>query len=159
MRKIPLTKGKYALIDDEDFEQLNRFRWAVQKGGNTFYAVRHARIKYRRCGLLMHRAILGLEYKDGVHTDHIDGNGLNNQRSNIRMCTQQQNLFNRKSNKGSSSKYKGIYWDAKKQRWRCRIVIDGEQIHIGTFKSEILAAKAYDEKAKELHGEFAKLNF
>ena len=88
-----------------------------------------------------------------------DGDGLNNQKANLRICTRSQNKMNGKSYKNSSSKYKGIWWVKKNKKWRVRIRLNNKTIHLGYFKDETEAAKAYDSKAKELFGEFARLNF
>lgn len=156
MKKIPLTQGKYALVDDADHRRLNQFKWCVYRGGGTFYATRQSPM------ILMHREILGLKYHDGKYADHIDGNGLNNQRVNLRECTRQQNNHNSQSYLNASSKFKGVYRrkDGRKSRkWRAAITCNRIKTDIGTFSNEIQAAKAYDEKAKELFGEFARLNF
>lgn len=155
MKKIRLSRGKFAIVDDEDFEILNQYKWYSDKKRYTFYAARN--IPYILGGyriIYMHNQILGLK---GI--DHKNGNGLDNQRSNLRSCTNQQNQMNRRSQKGSSSNYKGVSWHKRAKKWMSQICISGKHIYIGIFTSEIQAALAYDSEAIKLCGEFAKLNF
>ncbi|KKN06040.1 hypothetical protein LCGC14_1081180 [marine sediment metagenome] len=157
MKRIPLTRGKFALVDDEDSELVNLFKWRAAKGRNTYYAVAWVCFKDDRSIFIqMHRLILNS--KPHEHTDHADMNGLNNQKYNIRKCNRSQNQHNRKSCIGSSQ-YKGVSWCKDRGKWIVHIGINGKHLNIGRFISEIEAAKAYDAKAKELHGEFARLNF
>ena len=163
MKKVKLNStkypNKYALVDDEDFEYLNQFKWRPVKAGNTFYAKRHLYTNGKRTTITMHREILGTKNKL-ICIDHINCNGLNNQRKNLRTCTRQQNQMNRaKANKNSTSKYKGVCWDKSRTNWMSTIHINRIQINLGRFNNEIDAAKAYDKAAKELFGEFANLNF
>ena len=160
MRKIKLSqqgqinKGKFvALIDDEDYEYLNQFKWCVFNNRYTFYAGRWIHEKGRRKLILLHREIMNTAI--GLQVDHRDHNGLNCQRSNLRNCTRAENLRNVKAR--GNHKYKGVY--------RCRkyflaqISINGKIKHLGNFKIEEDAAKKFDEMAKIYHGEFANLNF
>lgn len=152
MKEIQLTQGKVALVDDADFDYLNQWKWYAQKDRNTFYAVRRDGKKRMK----MHRVILGLDYDDKCVPDHIDLNGLNNQRYNLRIATKGQNSVNRPPTKNSVSRYKGV--SPMKKRWQVHIVKDGVQTYLGLYKSETEAAIAYNEAAKKLHGEFAYLN-
>lgn len=159
MKQIPLTQGQFALVDDEDFEELNQFKWYALKTKNTYYACRNFKnIDENKRIMLMHRQILKLK-DPKIEADHIDNNGLNNQKINLRECSSAQNKRNTKSHKDSFSKYKGVSWHKKDKRWRVRIIINSKCTHIGNFKDEIEAAKAYDEMARIHHGEFANLNF
>lgn len=158
MKKIYLSQNRFALVDDLDYGQLSQFKWCVCKGCNTFYAMRSANICGKRTTIQMHREILGLSHKDGKHTDHIDGNGLNNSRSNLRICTNQQNSFNRKSSRGSSSVFKGVNWYKRNRKWMAYIRHKNRRIHIGYFINEIDAANAYNRAAQKHFGEYAKLN-
>lgn len=150
VRKTPNYKKFIALVDDEDYERVNQFNWYAKKQENLFYAIRHIE---RHKIIFMHNIIVGFK---GV--DHIDGNGLNNQRNNLRKATQQQNMMNKQSRKNSSSRFKGIYWYKQTKRWMARITFNQRIFYLGYFTSEIQAALAYNKKALELFGEFAKLN-
>lgn len=162
MKQIPLSQGLFALVDDEDFEYLNQFKWSARKSKNTYYALRNScgRNNKKRFIIFMHRIVLGLNDLQ-IKGDHVDGNGLNNQRYNLRPSTNAENARNAKPNKNKSSKYKGVSLkkDHYDKKWSARITFDRKQINIGYFKDEIEAAKAYDKKAKKLFGEFAYLNF
>ena len=159
MKEIKLTQNKVALVDDADFEWLNKFRWSAHKDNNTFYAVRHTpRDKnYKQKTIKMHRLILGLLYRDRKLVDHRDGNGLNNQRDNLRICTHSENAQNKISRYGTS-RFKGVCWHKKDKKWQASIVFQGRTTYLGQFDSEVQAAKIYDKKAIELFGKFAHLN-
>lgn len=159
MKRIALTKDKFALVDDSDYDRLNQWKWHSSLSRKTCYACRKGRKGKESKKIIMHREILGLRPGDGRIVDHIDGNGLNNQRSNLRLCAHQENMLNRPGNRGSKSKYKGIYWSERKRRWIAEIRYKLKKERLGLFKSEVDAAMAYDRRAKELFGEFAKLNF
>lgn len=157
MKEIKLTKGFVTLVSDEDFERLNKFKWYAFITKNTKYAVRKEKIGGRFISSFMHNRIL--PYREGFGTDHKDGDGLNNSRENLRYATYVQNMQNRKKRVDAiSSKYKGVEF-YKGKYWRSRITYNGRRYHLGHFKSEIDAALAYDEAAREYHGEFAKVNF
>lgn len=155
MKEIKLTQGKVALVDDEDYERLNQFKWCAVFDRNTFYAVRAKKRSEGKDRMIkMHWDILGLK---GV--DHIDHNGLNCQKSNLRKCTHQQNMMNRTANKNSTSKYKGVSFVSSRNKWLASISTHGKAINLGRHDNEKDAALAYDKKAIELFGEFAYLNF
>jgi hypothetical protein len=105
----------------------------------------------------MHRQITSAP--PGLVVDHINHNGLDNRKDNLRLCTRAQNALNQRPRKGTSSRYKGVYWHERDKRFYAQISHKGRRYHLGSYKSEIQAAKAYDKKAKELFGEFAHLNF
>ena len=153
-KAIPLTQGKIAIVDDENYKWLNQWKWRAHKSRNTYYAVRAKNGEH----IAMHREILGLTKGDGKLTDHKSRNGLDNQEHNLRICTSFQNQHNRKP-QGGTSKYKGVSWNKRERRWQARIESSGKTIHIGNFTNELKAAEAYDRKAKELFGEFACINF
>jgi len=159
MKEIPLTLGQVAVVDDTDFKWLNQCKWSAYKHYNTFYARRSVWDGERHLNIKMHREILGLKRGDGKLTDHIDRNGLNNQRSNLRICTPTENSRNRTNKKNTSSKYKGVSWRAKSKMWYVQIDYNKQRRYLGSFADEIEAAKVYDAKAKKLFGEFAYLNF
>ena len=157
MKEIPLTKGQVARVDDEDFEYLSQFNWNAHEEGKTCYAYRGiANGKKRRTNIKMHREIM--KVTKGIEVDHVDGDGLNNCRSNLRLCTHQQNHFNTSSRRNSSSKYKGVIWDKSRGKWQAKIKHGGKTVHLGRFASEDTAATAYNRAAMEFYGEFARLN-
>lgn len=155
----PTHGVKEVLIDDEDFEYLNQFTWCAHKHRNTHYA---RRIDYSSgigVSLRMHRVVLGVSDKS-ITVDHRDNNGLNNQKNNLRVATNSQNQANRPKRKHSVALYKGITpSQSKKGGWRAQIKKEGKVIALGYFDTQEQAAIAYDKAAKELHGEFANLNF
>lgn len=156
MRKIKLTHGFFALVDDEDYEFLNQWKWYVTLKRNTYYAERSLH-KGKTRHLKMHRLILGLD-DPKIQVDHKDGNGLNNQRFNLRKATSGQNNFNQRSHKGSTSKYLGVSWCNTRSKWTARIQTNRVLKCIGRFDNEKDAARAYNEYAILLHKEFASLN-
>lgn len=156
MRKILLTQGKVALVDDADFGAVNAFGWCAAKLGRGFYAVRNVQqADGSRATQYMHQFLL-----PGVpRLDHRDGNGLNNQRDNLRPATARQNQqgFQRKR-ANTSAQFRGVtlHFCGK---WQARIGVNGKKIHLGYSRSETDAAKAYDDAARKTFGEFASPNF
>lgn len=123
----------------------------------TYYAARHIRKNNKRTIVFMHRAIL--KPQKGKEVDHKDGDGLNNQKNNLRLATKSQNNQNQKRpHKNSTSKYKGVSWDKNHKKWLSQIKINYQNIYLGLFDCEIEAANKYNQKARELFGEFACLN-
>lgn len=158
MKKIKLKgkhgKGKFALVDDEDYELVSLFKWFPTKLG---YVRSTSIINNKKINISLH--ILIMKHDNKKHIDHKNGNPLDNRKNNLRFCTRSQNYMNKKgAYKNSTSKYKGVHWRKGRNTWRAGIGIDGKAIHLGTFKLEIEAAKAYNEKALELFGEFANIN-
>lgn len=156
MKKIPLTQNKYALVDDGDYEYLSEFKWYYQNTlrGRFEYANRYIKHKgnKRQTILSMHRDLL--QAKRGQYCDHVDGNGLNNRRNNIRLCTQSQNRMNSKARSNNLSNFKGVSWHKQSKRWQVYIL----NKYIGLFDSKEAAAKEYNKQAKKHFREFAKLN-
>ena len=153
MKPIPLTKGLCADVDDADFEWLSQWKWCVFGTVDRPYAGRYAGKKL----ILMHRLIN--ETPDGMVTDHIDCNPLNNSRSNLRTVTQLQNVMNRRGKRGGTSKYKGVWADPNPRNtklWRSGIRLSGRMKYLGRFHTEEEAAKAYEAAAKTHFGEFAR---
>jgi hypothetical protein len=153
MKEILLTQGKVALVDDEDYEYLNQWKWCAIKGRKTYYAVRRAYINSKYKFYYMHRIIMNTPNK--LQTDHIDGNGLNCQKFNMRNCTHAQNQMNRRS--GGSSKYLGVFLH-RKNYFTAIISINKKAVYLGHSKDEKKAALMYNEAAIKYHGEFARLN-
>jgi len=160
-RRIPLTKGKFAIVDPDDYYRLSEYKWFVSGGiSNNFYAVRRGpnRNGLRRTVIRMHREVANTP--DGMVCDHINGNSLDNRKANLRSATHMQNSWNtRKSSQSCSSKYKGVTFYKMDQKWHAQISVNGKRIFLGTFEGEKEAAKEYDKAAKKYFGEFAKLNF
>jgi hypothetical protein len=152
VRKIELTQGRVALVDDCDFDWLSQWNWYFANG----YAVRGERHPEGKSQMiLMHRVIMNAP--DGMHVDHINGDGLDNRRSsNLRLCNHSQNQANRGPSSNSRSGIKGVWWHH--QKWQAAIKIDGRTIHLGYFDHAADAAAAYDQAAIKYHGEFAQLN-
>lgn len=159
MKEIPLNYGYVALVDDEDFERLSKKTWYSLRPSHSknVYAVHSTSALGPK--LRMHRVIMGVtDPKIGI--DHIDGNGLNNQKSNLRTCNQIQNGLNSRLSAKSKSGFKGVSQRKLQKSWTVKVTIEpGKKKHIGTFKCKVEAAKAYDEAAKKYYGEFARLNF
>ena len=151
MKKIALTQGKTALVDNEDYEWLSQWKWHAHKDGNTFYVHRAGgRVNGSMTTIRMHAVILGKPPKDMI-TDHVDGNGLNNQRNNLRFVTTRGNAQNR-SRVVKTSQYIGVFWRKDCKKWASKIYINGKNKHLGTFISEQIAYAAYC-KAVEALGE------
>lgn len=158
MKEIQLTRGMVAMVDDEDFKQLNQFKWKANPGHSTFYASRNIYVSKGKWRTeIMHRVIMGVTDSKKM-IDHRDHNGLNNQKSNLRVCTNKQNIYNTKSRKNSTSKYLGVSWKPSIKRWHVMIQKDGKFKYLGVYKDEKLAALAYNKEAEILFGEFANLN-
>lgn len=154
-RLIPLTQDKFAIVDAEDYELLSRYNWYAAKDKRSYYAVRN--VKRSRIQIRMHRIILNAP--PGLLVDHINHNGLDNRKANLRLCTPFQNSFNQRPRRGTSSEYKGVHFYKRLKKFMASITLNQKRYHLGYFKSEIDAAKAYDRKAMELFGRFAYLNF
>jgi hypothetical protein len=158
-RRIPLTQGRFAIVDPQDYQRLSKYKWRLcrTKGKSVLYAERSIRLpggKYSR--LLMHRQLIGTP--EGYIIDHINGCGLDNRRANLRLATVAQNAWNSKK-RNPRSGYKGVWLAKDKGLWRAAIVCHGRRIHLGYFTDKIDAAKAYDDAAIKYYKEFASLNF
>lgn len=148
---IPLTKGKFAIIDQSDYQLVSKYKWYAHKSprATSFYA--HNKGKKL---IQMHRLIMGITDRR-ILIDHKDHDGLNNRRSNLRIVTLAQNAQNSRVSKNTSSKYRGVWWNKEKNKWSVQV----NRKHVGHFKTEDEAGLAYNKKATELYGEFASLNF
>ena len=146
-------------MDDDDYKKLSRYKWHAQPSHNLVYACRNIVIDGKRKMEKMHRYIMNLTNDFSVIVDHIDRNPLNNQKSNLRLCTYSQNTCNSKRRSNSKRKYKGVGFDPKVGKYFAMIMLNKISYHLGFFDTEIEAAKAYDKKAIELFKDFARLNF
>ena len=152
-KEIKLTQGKVAIVDDADFEYLNQFKWYA----NNNYAVRCFTVSKNKVNrILMHREIMKIS--KGLIIDHIDRNGLNNQKNNLRICTNSQNLMNRCKNINNTSGFKGVVYNKLDKKYRAKIYFNSKCISLGCYIDPKDAAKAYNEAALKYHGEFANLN-
>lgn len=160
MKTIPLTQGKVALVDDDLFEALNRFKWCAFRQKKTFYAHRGVRLPDGKwTNKRMHREIfelLGLPVPKTI--DHRDRNGLNNQFKNLRPATHTEQLRNRGKRTDNTSGYIGVNWHKQTRKWQAHIKIDGKQRHLGLFTDAFSAAWVRDEFVKKHYGGFGVLN-
>ena len=146
-KQIPLTQGKFAIVDADDYEWLSQWKWCARKGTSAWYAIRNGDNR-------MHRIIINTP--SGMDTDHINGNGLDNRKCNLRMCSRSQHHYNRKPKKG---KYKGVNIGGYTNKWQARITVKGKRISLGYYKTKKDAALAYDNAAKKCCGNYARTNF
>ncbi len=161
MRELKLSNGFIVFVDDEDYEWLSQYKWQIGKRRHTCYVYRNGRTinGVKQHSPYMHREIMSKYHDVGyMDVDHIDNNGLNNCKNNLRLCTRTQNHGNRRVQTGFTSKYKGVGWHKTTNRWRAYIQINGKYVHLGMFNDERLAALAYNNAAINHFGEFAKLN-
>jgi len=150
---LTLTKGKFTIVDDGDFEWLSQWKWTFC---NTGYAYRIGPRAEGRKKIYLHRLVAGVEKGDEV--DHIDRNKLNNTRGNLRKCSRRENSCNNIRRSKKSSKYKGVFLKKRDNKWCAQIKVGGNSKHIGIFDRQEDAALAYNAMALVVHGEFAYLN-
>lgn len=156
MKEIPLTQGLVALVDDEDYELVSQYEWYASKHRNTYYARRNVTLEDgTRITIRLHREIMNA--KPGQQIDHIDGNGLNCQKYNMRFATTHQNNMNAVMPVGVSG-YRGVRLEPS-GRWLAQLSYKKQRIYGGTYDTPEEAARAYDTLAQQYHGEFAVLNF
>lgn len=154
MKEITLTRGKVTLVDDEDYDQLRALKWhAIGSDKYGWYAA----CIIHGSTVEMHRFILGRPA--GMEVDHVDRNGLNNTRNNLRLATHAENMRNRCIARNNTSGFKGVHWNRKDSRRVAQMKFNGQYIYLSYYCNAIDAARAYDSKASELYGEFARLNF
>jgi hypothetical protein len=148
MKKIKLTQNKYALVDDGDFGWLNQFKWCVVQG----------KYAHRNVGggkwIRMHRLIM--KAPSGTSVDHINGNTLDNRRSNLRLCSHRENTKNMQLSRANSTGIKDVYWDTSRGRWAVQIMSDGKKYYGGRFVNLKSAVVSRDKLIKQLHGSFAR---
>ena len=161
MKEIKLGKsGLVALVDDEDYERVNKLKWRIygSRKNNTRYASTSIKTEngtYK--SVSMHRFILGITDKK-IQVDHRFHNGLDNRKSKIRICNNDQNNYNKIVKEKLLTKYKGVTW-LSDTNYKAVLTFNKKKYYLGGFKTEVAAAQAYDKKALELFGEFACLNF
>lgn len=163
MKKIfllgKLGLGKFALVDNEDYEKVNQYKWHLNTWG---YPIVHehikgsGRINAKQRTIWMHRVIMNAP--DNMQVDHVNNNTLDNRKLNLRICTRQQNQFNLSRPKNNTSGYKGVYWLKINKRWMASISINDKQKHLGCFSTKEEAAIEYNKAAKKHRGEYANLN-
>ena len=158
MKQIQLTQGKFTFVDDEDFDFLSKNNWcAEERQKDKFYASRSIDNKNERRHIYMHRLLM--QIPNDKQIDHIDGDGLNNQKNNLRIASIAENQRNRiVLAKNNTSGYKGVSWIKRAKKWGARIRIDRKLKHLGYFNHKKEAASAYNNAAVRLFGNFANLN-
>ena len=157
-RRIYLDEGQWTIVDSGDYYALKRFKWIIHGTGNNIYAVRNKIIGPNKTKMVyMQREIMNPPA--GIVIDHRNCESLDNRRSNLRPATRAENALNRRKKKNGTAQYRGVWLVKKCGKWAGQVEYKGKRIWLGYFDSEIEAAKAYDEAAKKLHGEFARLNF
>lgn len=156
MKKIPLTQGKFALVDDRDFLELSKFKWFAWEQRGVFYALRNSREKLtrKRTIVRMHRAVFPCLLNQKI--DHKDGDGLNNQRSNLRISMKCGNNQNARKRIDNTVGLKGVYFHKQCHKFGAQIQCEGKRIHLGLFLTPEEAHAAYCAAAEKLHGEFAR---
>ena len=162
VKEIALTQGQVALVDDEDFERVNKYKWCAQWFPSTksFRASRRKLVRERGDGgqerIYLHRFVMNAPR--GRDVDHVNHNTLDNRKSNLRICTRSENCMNKLKWNGCSSRFKGVSWSKEVLKWRANIKKDNKQCSLGYFTDETDAARAYNQAALRLHGDFACLN-
>ena len=160
MEKIKLTRNQFTIVDDDDYYRVNQFKWRANYSSSVkkYYAIKELYIctchsKRYRMNIHLHKYIMNCP--DNMQVDHINGDTLDNRKSNLRICTHQQNNWNKKpANVKKTSKFIGVCWCKNNKTWRANIKINNRQTHLGYFKTEIDAAKQYNKIAKKIRGEF-----
>lgn len=149
MKYIELTQGKRAIVDDEDYEELSKCKWYAYTDGYNWYAGH----KVNKRIASMHRTVM--KTSPDMETDHINGDGLDNRKSNLRVCKKSENKLNLKKYRTNTSGYKGVCWYPQTNKWKAQIQVNKKHIALGYFFSKEDAYKAYCDASKELHGEFS----
>lgn len=157
-KEIELTNGMKAIVDDEDYDYLLDYNWRALKNGKTYYAIFGKRVNGKYSNTWMHRMIMDAKNRED-EINHIDHNGLNNQKNNLRKTTHKKVMWQKNAADSKPTKFKGISFHKPSKKWRARIFVDGKMKYLGYYKNEIEAAKGYDNEQKKHYGEFANLNF
>lgn len=156
MRRIKLTRGKYAIVDNDDYTLVSNWKWYAAQQPKTFYAARSARVNGKKVTIWMHRVIN--ETPKNKFTDHINGRGLDNRRQNLRDASHRENMLNNTRHKIGSSKYRGVSWHIGSKAWIAQITVDSKNNWIGSFRTEKAARDAYIfVRAKLLPGKLVKI--
>lgn len=153
LKTIPLSKGMEAIVDDDDFDRLSKWSWFYHKNG---YAMRSYREDGKYKKERMHRVVIDCPVNMDV--DHINGNKLDNRKSNLRIATRTQNNANKKMQRNNTSGYRGVNWSKQHNKWVAKIQFKRKCIHLGLFENKEDGALAYNKAALEYFGEFARLN-
>lgn len=156
--KSPKYGEKIVKIDESEYNKLIKHKWYLEKSNNNFYAYTTIKINSVKKNFKMHRLIMGLNFGDGLIVDHINHNGLDNTKENLRLATKSQNGQNSKSQKNSSSKYLGVSYYKRDNLWTAQIKVENKKLHLGRFLSEQKAAECYNIAANKYYKEFANLN-
>lgn len=151
MKEIICKKGEKVIVSDCDYPLLSQFKWTVVNEKGYLYA------KPRMSGAKMHRIIMGTSFDPKIFIDHKDGNGLNNQRSNLRTCTNMENVQNQRKRKNNTTGYKGVYKNMR-GKYEVRCTSNGKTKYGGCYTSAMEAASVYDKLSIEMHGEFSRPN-
>ena len=158
-KKIPLTKGKSAIVDNNDYDILAKYSWYSNESSTTPYAYRSRWIsgENRSVEIPMHHVVMNCVGR-GEEVDHINGNGLDNRKENLRFVTRAQNNWNQKPRNCTSSRYKGVSWNKRREYWESYIQVNNRKHHLGSYQNEEMAALAYDLSALCMRGEYARVN-
>lgn len=157
MKFIDIGYGYFTRVSNKDYTALIKHAWHLDERNSKRYVRRREGPAHAQRKIYLHREIK--QAKKGVEVDHIDGNGLNNVRSNLRMSTRTQNSANKSKQQNNTSGYKGVYWHKANNKWAAHIQVNKKSIHLGVFNTKKSAAVAYDKAAKKYFGKFAQLNF
>jgi len=159
MKLVPLTQGQNAIVDDDVFELVSKFKWYAwwNKSTRSFYAVRNAKMVRGKRGpsIYMHKFIVG---PSAISVDHWNHDTLDNQRDNLRPCTTAQNAQNRRLQSNNTTGFHGVVWDKDREKWRSQIQTSGRMKNLGRFESIAEAVHAYNIASEERHGKFGVRN-
>lgn len=156
MKLIPLTQGQCAKVDDADFDALNQYKWQASKDVHTYYAIRTDRTTGKKVKISMHRVLLSIP--KSMFADHKDGDGLNNQRNNLRLATRAENNRNSRVRSDNKLGFKGVYFRKDVGKFKAQLRCNKKSFGLGYYDTADQAAMAYNEAATKYFGEFARLN-
>lgn len=154
MKYVALSQGQRAIVDDEMFDEISKFNWTFQKAKkDDGYAFRRPTVNGKRVLILMHREIM--KPGDGLEVDHINRNKLDNRKENLRICSTEENLRNRGTQKNNKSGYRGVSWNRNAKKWHAQISIGHRRTHLGYFPDKFEAIGVYNQMAVRYYGPFA----